>query len=254
MAESTSNSAGPPAYRNEISDQPLPEILVTIGKHLIPGVLECYREGKLVRIFIDGGNVAFASSSDPSDSLRAYLLETGAITRRDHDECAAKLCEGGKSEKALLIEAGAVEPRVLLDGIRAQVGNVVMSTFSWDEGAVTFLPGKEKLPDAARLRIPIPEIVRSGARNVTDAKRLVARMGGRTAVVRREPALDDATLDDDEQKLVDHIGNKTTLYDLVRIPPGSQSENAKILYGLFALELISIKQRKQIKVQLKMNE
>ena len=254
MAESTSTSSPAPAFRKEISDQPLPEILVTIGKHRVPGVLECYREGKLVRIFIDGENVAFVSSSDPADSLRAWLLRQGSITQRDHDECAAKLCEGGRSEKALLIESGALEPRVLLDGIRDQVRSVVTATFAWEEGEVTFLPGKERLPETARLRIPIPEIVRSGVRTLPEARAIVARMGGRLAIIRCEAPTDGATFSEDEKRLLDRIENKTTLYELVQTPPLSQSDNAKILYGLFALQHVSIKPPKGIKVQLKMNE
>src|SRR3954451_20135096 len=67
-------------YRGDLAQSALPEILYTIDRFQVPGVIEASREGVVKRVFIKEGNVVHATSTDRNDSLGTYLQKSGALS------------------------------------------------------------------------------------------------------------------------------------------------------------------------------
>jgi len=67
-------------YRGELRETALPEILYTIDRFQVPGIIEASRGDVLKRVFIKEGNVVHATSSSREDSLGTYLQESGLLT------------------------------------------------------------------------------------------------------------------------------------------------------------------------------
>ncbi|MGA7616984.1 MAG: DUF4388 domain-containing protein [Thermoanaerobaculia bacterium] len=241
-----------PQFRSDLSQTPLPEVLITVHRYRIPGYIECSRSGETKKIYIDDGAIIFASSSRREDSLGDRLLEKGIITREQYDQSARLLKETGRRQGQILAEMKAIEPKVLFVSVREQVEEIVWSVFAWPEGEVVFLPGRDKHEEFIKLHIPIPRAVLSGVRRMKDARALVARMGSRhTVFMRSERAADPGfELSAEELVLLESVDGTRTLEELTTTPALSQVENAKVLYGMFALRLIERKPPKQIKIQV----
>lgn len=243
-----------PLYRTTLAENPLPEVLVKIDRYRVPGVLEMKAAERTARIYTDAGVIVYATSSEKSDSLLDWLLARGTINQGQYDDCERRHQSTGHRIRAVLIESGTIDALALIPLLREYVQSVFVSLFGWAEGEVAFRPGRDLGPDALHLKIPISPMIVAGARAIQHAKPLIDRMGGPLAIVRRNEEVDDSFLSDEERNLFLGLESRLSLMEAAKLPPLSQSENAKILYGLYALEMISIKPPKQIKVQLKVND
>jgi hypothetical protein len=240
-----------PLYRTDLAQTPLPEILVTIHRYKAPGMIECRRGAEVKTIYLDNGQIIFATSNQLRDSLGDKLLREGKITREQYDESVRRLAVTGKRQGTILTEMQVIEPRDLFVALRDQIQEIVWSVFAWDSGTVGFTPGRDKHREFVKLHIGVPQAILHGVRRMPDARALVSRLGAKTTLLERTGnVVEGLTLSGDEQRLLDAVDGRRTLYDLVLTPPVPAADNARILYAFFALQLIAVKTPRQIKVQL----
>jgi hypothetical protein len=237
-------------YQTDLAQTPLPEILVTIHRYKVPGTIECRRGDEMKRVFLDRGQIIFATSNRVEDSLGDKLLREGKLTRDQYDESGRRMRTTGKRQGVTLIEMHALEPKDLFVALRAQIQEIVWSLFAWQDGTVIFTPGRDKHLEFIRIDIPIPQAIMQGVRRMPDARVLVSRLGTKTTLLERT-ANDavDLALAADEGALLEHVDGRTPLVDLIATPPLGSADNARILYGFFALQLVSIRQ--PVRVQIK---
>lgn len=249
----SSNSAKS-LFKGDLSQTPLPEVLVTIHRYKAPGVVECVRPGETKHIFIDEGNIIFATSTNIADSLGIRLLQQGIISQAQFDESVEKLKESGaKRQGVILVEMRAIEPKQLFVSVKEQVQDIVWSVFEWAEGTVSFQPGRDRTQEFIKLNFPTRQAVIQGVRRIADARTLVARMGKKATVFARVPDADfsNLALTPEEQVQYELVDGKKALYELIQYGPLAPAENAKILYALFALRLVEVKETAGIKVKVR---
>jgi hypothetical protein len=248
------NSATKSLFKGDLAQTPLPEVLVTIHRYKAPGVVECIRPSETKHIFIDEGNIIFATSTNIADSLGIRLLEQKLITKAQFDESVERLKESGaKRQGVILVEMRAIEPKQLFVSVKEQVQDIVWSVFEWTEGTVSFQPGRDRTQEFIKLNFPTRQAVIQGVRRIGDARTLVARMGKKATVLARvaEADFSNLALAPEEQVQYELVDGKKALYELIQYGPLSPAENAKILYAFFALRLIQVKESTGIKVKVK---
>jgi hypothetical protein len=250
MVPSEPSAATPLLYKGELAQTPLAEILVKVHRYKVPGKIECRRGDELKRIFVDRGNVIFASTSLLSESLGDTLVRDGRITREQYDESVRRLRSTGKRHGVVLVEMDLLKQHELILAVRKHIQEIVWSIFAWEFGTVTFTPGREKELEFVQIELPIPDAVMRGVRLMPDARALVERLGTRTTVLTKTGE-QLADLGTDEKRLLDRADGKVPLFELVTTPPLSQGENARLLYGLVTLGLLARASARQIKVQVR---
>lgn len=242
-------------YRSDLAGTPLPEVLLTIHKYRVPGTVDCSRGSEQKSIFIDEGNIIFASSNQTADSLGDRLLARDLITREQYDESVRLLTTANNSKRqgTILVEMGALQPKDLFVSVRDQVQCVVWSIFDWASGAVSFAPGREKHTEFIKLAIPIPDAVLEGVRGMSDIKRLLGRVGGKSTVLERNPDRrpSDLDLDATETGVLESIDGKLTLSELISLGITPPPRAARTLYALFILGLIQPRAARPMKVQFR---
>lgn len=241
-------------YRGDLATTPLPEMLVTVHRYKAPGVIACVLGDQVRRIYIDAGNIIFATSNNLDDSLGVRLMRKDLITRAQFDESVRILKKSGaKRQGVILVEMGAINPKVLFDEVKDQVQGIVWSVFEWNAGTVSFEPGRPLTTEFIKLNVPTREAVMEGVRRVRDARTLVSRIGKKATVLQKITNADfsNLTLKAEEQVQYDLVDGKTAFVDLVQLGPLAPAENAKIVYALYALKLISVKESSGVKVKVK---
>src|SRR5512141_723324 len=99
------NSPSPaPLYQTDLAQTPLAEILVTIHRYKVPGLVECRNEDQVKRIYLDKGRIIFATTNQLSESLGDMLLAEGRITRPQYDESVQRLKLTGKRHGTTMVE------------------------------------------------------------------------------------------------------------------------------------------------------
>ena len=245
--------AARPVYQTDLSQTPLPEILVTIHRYKAPGTIECRRGSEVKEIFLDAGNIIFATSNQVRDSLGDRLLNEGQITREQYEESVRRLVATGKRQGTILTEMRVVSAEVMLEAVRAQIQDILWSIFAWEGGSVAFTPGREKHHEFVKIGIPIPQALIEGVRHIADMKPLMARLGSKATIMARtrNAAATELVLDEDEAALLAAVDGKRVLFELVNLQPLASGVNARLLYAFATLGLISEKPDGRIKVQVR---
>lgn len=253
MGPANDQSPAPsPLYQTDLATTPLPEILVKIFRHRAPGILECRRGDVIKRIYVDRGQIVFATTNQLSESLGDKLLREGKITREQYDESVQRLRVTGKRHGVTLMEMKALDQNELAVAVRDQIQEIVWSIFAWPDGTVSFTPGREKHLEFVKIELSVPRAVLQGVRRMPDARALIARLGTKsTQLVRTESKPEEGDLSPEEKRLYNSVDGRTALYELVTTTPLTPGDNARILYGLFALQLVTVRQSSPVKVQVK---
>lgn len=254
MTPFLSDPAARPVFETDLTQTPLPEILVTVYRHKVPGTIECRRGNEVKEIYLDRGHIVFATSNQVRDSLGDRLLNDGLITRAQYEESVRRLLAGDRRQGTILTEMRVLEPERMLEAVHEQIQEIVWSIFAWEGGTAGFIPGRDRHREFVKLDIPIAQAILEGVRHISDAKALLARVGTRaTVVARTQDQTAELVLDEDEQNLLAAANGKRNLADLVNTPPLSAGVNARLLYACFIMGLISVKETRAIRVKVQTN-
>lgn len=231
-------------FRSELEKTPLPEILATINRYGVPGVLEVSRENVIKEIFFLDGDVIFATSTDRRESLGEYLVRSGEITREQLGRSSEELENTpGSRHGEVLVRMGFLNQSLLGKSVRRQVQAIMWSLFNWNEGHMCFTVGTSREDETFKIKIPTARAILAGCRRIEDPKIITARLGGRGAVFKRLPKprhLEKFRFEPDELELLELVDGKRNLYDLCENGPLSPGANARILYALVELQLVTM--------------
>ncbi len=231
-------------YRSDLEKTPLAEILATVNRYGVPGVLEVEREGVVKRVYLLEGDIIFATSTDRSESLGDYLVREGQITQAQLEESTEELASSpGARHGEILVKMGILDRDKLGAAVRLQVQSILWSLFNWKEGNVTFKVGRAKDDEVYKIKIPAARAIIAGCRRIEDPKMITARMGGRGAILKklpRPPHLENLRLEPDERELLELVDGKKTLYELCERGPASAGANARVLYAFAELHMLAV--------------
>jgi hypothetical protein len=228
-------------YRGDLGQTALPEILYTVDRFQVPGVIEASRHGVVKKVYIKEGNVVHATSSDRDDSLGSYLERSGVLSPEVVAETMAERERQNKRYGLLLMERGVLSPSEIYRAIRKQIEAIVWSLFYWQDGDVLFSIGEFREPDAVRIQLPMRQVILQGIKRAPNARSLVGRLGRKETVLEpcyRSEDLIELALDAEEYRLLCLVDGRRSLYEICVGGPLSASENGKILYAFQVLQLI----------------
>lgn len=164
-------------------------MLAIIHRTRVAGVIEAAAGEFSKMVWLEGGYVVHASSSDLADSLGGFLRRIGRLTDGQFQTAMQqRRNDTGRRLGEILIEQGVLSPAQVYQAIREHAEGIVWSLFSWEEGTVTFRMGDLESLDAVRIQIPLRQVIVQGVRRGANAKSLVARMGGATRCSSRPTA------------------------------------------------------------------
>jgi len=230
-------------YTGDLAQEPLPEVLRTIHFYRVPGVLTVESGGVTKKVYLLGGNVIFATSSDRAESLGQYLRKSAVISSGELKASLGRLDLGeGRRHGELLVEMGILTDDQLRQIVTEQVKAILYSAFSWEQGSVTFEVGRFKTDELIRLDVPTPQAILDGIRRLPDPRRCVSRLGPSWTIFDRAeepPEMRDVAFTPAELVLLSQVDGRRTLRDLITLGPGDLGANAKLVYAFWVLRLIS---------------
>ncbi len=166
-------------------------------------------------IYMEAGDIVFATSTDPLDRLTHLLVERGKITQAQLDYAMANLNPTMSIGKNL-IEMGFITQRDLLAVAKGQVERVVGTCLAATEEAPAF---EARELDARTVRLPFdtPAMLLAGVLALSDRELMLEELGPLNQVVVLETRrLQDFTLPADLAKLPGLLDGTRTLLELSR--------------------------------------
>ncbi len=140
------------------------------GKKTGTAVFE-YIDGQSVhsavkKVYCKEGEVIFASSNLQDDRLGRWFLRAGKITQQQCDATEELAKKTGKKTGVVLIELGFITPPMLVDGVKSQVKQIILSLFSIRNGTYRFEEGPLPLADIIPLQMSIGNLILEGLRQL----------------------------------------------------------------------------------------
>jgi len=228
-------------FRGDLAETTLPEILFSIDRFQVPGIVEA-RQGEVVKkIFIKDGFVVHASSTDLDDSLGSFLLRTRQLTPDQYRTSMRERRNSSHRFGVLLIELGLLSPAEVYTAIREQIEAIVWSLFAWQEGQVTFEIGEYQAAGATSIQLPMRQVILRGIKRAPDAKPLVARLGPKETVFEvayHLESLIETALEQQDFELLQRVDGRRSLYEICKTGPYSVADNAKLMYAFQVMQLI----------------
>jgi len=243
-------------FRGQLASSPLAEMLATIHRRGVPGVLQVSRDGARASVYFEGGDVAFATSSEFGESLADCLVRKGHITQAQHQVAERELERStGVRLGEILIQMGYIEADELAAVVREQVQQVLRGLFNWEDGEVVFRVGRFREPGMHEVKMSTPRMILAGCKQIAEGRQVTERLGGRQTVLQRPewpPHLEGFRLEMGEQQLLDLVDGKRSLYQLCDEGPMGHGLNARVLYALWALGIVEREREDagHIKIQL----
>ena len=228
-------------YRGDLARTALPEILSTIEKFGVSGVIDVHRDDVQKRVYLKDGNVIHATSTDRADSLGQYLLRSGKLSEEAFRTVTQERDESDTRYGVLLLALEKMTPAAVYEGVQDQIEAIVWSLFSLADGEVNFTIGEGVPSDMIQIQLPLRRVIFQGILQIEDPKTLVARLGQRDTVF--EPTyqgeeLIEIGLSHDDYAMLKRVDGHKTLYELCADGPLVPAQNARLIYAFSTLHLV----------------
>jgi polyhydroxyalkanoate synthesis regulator phasin len=243
-------------FCGQLASSPLAEMLATIHRRGVPGVLQISRDDASASVYFDGGDVVFATSSECGESLADCLVRKGRITTAQQQVATRELERStGVRLGEVLIQMGYIGADELAATVREQVQQVLRELFNWDDGEVLFRVGRLRERGVYEVKMSTPRVIMIGCRQIAEGRQVTERLGGRQTVLQRPEwplHVGSFPLEAGEQQLLDLVDGKRTLYQLCEEGPMGHGLNARVLYALWVLGIVDRERENagHIKIQL----
>jgi hypothetical protein len=149
----------------------LQKILIDLHVTEKTGILTVRTPFFIKKIYIDKGEVIFASSTCKDDRLGEVLLKVGRITLEQYEESVRVLKMTGKKQGTILVELGYLTPKDLFWGVKHQATEIIYSLFPLEYAEYEFIEG-ESLKDILTLKIHLGSLIYEGLKRVDSFTRI----------------------------------------------------------------------------------
>ncbi|RME32208.1 MAG: DUF4388 domain-containing protein [Thermoflexia bacterium] len=195
----------------------------------------CFKEGKLI----------YASMDGQDDRLVGILQRAGKLSEELARTIRARSdIKDDRELGLLLINAGYVTQKDVLDSVRNHVLEVVYKLFTWPEGVFRFEPNVLPVEGRVTVSIDLENVIMEGARRLKEWERLQEEIPNLDMALRftdrPDARLRSIQLTVDEWRVVSFINPRNTIRQIAQYNNMSDFQIRRIVYGLLQAGLVEL--------------
>ncbi|MGD8464682.1 MAG: DUF4388 domain-containing protein [Anaerolineae bacterium] len=192
-----------------------------------------FREGKLIHTSANGRDAHLAS----------ILARAGKLTEQQAKIIRTR--SKGQTDKELgmlLISAGHVTQRDIIDSVKSDYLETVYGFFTWTDGLFHFEPNQLPPQDAITVPIDLENIILEGSRRVKEWERLQDELPDLDMALkftdRPQAQLRNVNLTVDEWRVISYINPRNSIRRIAQRIGMDDFQIRKIIYGLLQAGLV----------------
>ncbi len=223
----------------DLSRVPIAEVLRRLSAERRSGDLEV-RSGKVVKtVYFDHGRIVFAASNMKKDRLGEALLALGRITDEEFSRASALVASDQRRRFGeALVQAGVMDKKEVGSAVSRQVKQIVISLFSFSEGAASFAERACPIPLEYMVSLSLHRMLYMGIKAMKGEELVLAGLGNldqwvKLAAVPPFP-FGVRKCSADELEILEHAHRRVTLRRLGWDRGGLSPARLKATYGLYA--------------------
>jgi curved DNA-binding protein CbpA len=249
MSGNSSNDRMSVALAGDIKQMTLPWLFQALrtqsktGTAVFEYIQERTAEKTVKKVYFKNGDAIFASSSLQDDWLGRWLVRAGTITEQ---QCAASeelVKKIGKKQGALLVELGFLSPQMLVDGLKHQVKQIIMSLFSIRIGSYRFDEGPLPMADIIPLQMSTGNLILEGVTGL-EWQAIRKALPAPTTIVRptTDPSclFQDAYLTEEQRTVFSLVDGKKSIEEICSQSGVGDFNALKAIYLLLALRMAEV--------------
>jgi hypothetical protein len=175
--------------RGSLEEASLPELLRSICKNRESSILTFYSAEHQKSIYVNDGQIVFASSNNVDDRLGESLLRNGKVTLRNILDAVNEV-RPGKRLGSILCDHQAITPEELVEGVRRQILDIITSLFQMTSGRYELVLKKADTQEMILLNMSTEDIIFMGIKTITAWSRISKGIGSFAS--KWGPAIDSA--------------------------------------------------------------
>lgn len=223
----------PVPFAGRLRDHHLSAILTYLQRAQKTGPLILKRNDQEKIIWINGGDVIFASSRYSGDGLGELLLRTGRISLQHYEEASNEVRRTQKRLGTILVEIGYLKPKELFQAVSEQVHEIILSLFTWIDGDYRFDEGPLPTQEVITLKMSTANLILDGTKRVQDWSRLRMQLPPLDSVIELtdDPLIlfQDFRLSDLEQQVLSLVDGKRPISAIFAASPLNAFDTIKLL-------------------------
>jgi len=212
------------------------------------GALKCKQNTVEKVIFWTEGDITFAISNLPEDSLGEFLIARGRLTREQLEEASQKVTAEARLGK-ILVRESLLNPRDLWWAVQTQVLEIIYSLFQWDHGAFELNKEEEGDFEKIQLSTSTQNIIMEGIRRLDEWGRIRERIPdvARVPVLRLTAAeiAKRVELRDTDRKIITSIDGRKSVLSIVKESGLGEFETQLALLGLISAGYVELEAAKR---------
>lgn len=195
----------------------------------------CFKEGKLI----------YASMDGQDDRLVSILQRAGKISEELARTIRARSdIKDDRELGLLLINAGYVTQKDILDSVRNHVLDIVYKLFTWPEGFFRFEPNVLPVEGRVTVSIDLENVIMEGSRRLKEWERLQEEIPNLDMALRftdrPDARLRSIQLTVDEWRVISFINPRNTIRQIAQYNNMSDFQIRRIVYGLLQAGLVEV--------------
>ena len=220
---------------------PLTAILTALQRSKKTGALIVSRNDQERIIYIRNGDVIFAASKYIGDGFGEMMLKTGRLTLDQFERASAEVRLTKKRLGTVLVELGYISPKDLFNAVTFQVKEIILSLFTWIDGAYRFDDGPLPSEEVITLKMSVANLILEGIKRIQDWSFL--RSGLPDLSIALEMTTDplilfqDMQLKDEERALLAAIDGRQSIRGVFAASDLNAFETLKLLRFFLAIGL-----------------
>ncbi len=157
---------------NGLKEFQLHKILIDSHSNKKTGTITVKTPVFIKKLYVDKGEVVFASSTWKDDRLGEVLLKGGKINLEQYEESVRVLKMTGKKQGTILVELGYLTPKELFWGVKYQVKEIIYSLFALECAEYEFVEGEIPQKDILVMKIQLGSLIYEGLKRIDNFTRI----------------------------------------------------------------------------------
>ncbi|HEC96768.1 MAG TPA: DUF4388 domain-containing protein [Nitrospirae bacterium] len=230
--------------RGSLKDFRLPDILKGLQKTTSTGTLEIHNDSIQKKIYIKNGDLIFASSNQPKESLAKALLTVGKITVDQFKKTVEISEQTGKNQSTTLAELGYLSPQEFVRALKNQVEMIILSSFNVTDATFEFQEGPLDADESIPLRINATNLLYHGYKKVNDLLYLKEECPPLdielSLSMDPEELVQNLSMSDTDRRILSYLDGKHTIKEILSLAQTSDMETFKTIHALLNIGAIEL--------------
>ncbi|MDP2166925.1 MAG: DnaJ domain-containing protein [Thermodesulfovibrionales bacterium] len=233
-------------YEGLLKDFRLSDVLIGLQRGGRTGVLDITNVTEWKILYLDGGDVVFASSNLDSDRMGNILFKEGRITGEQHGRACELMKMTGQREGAALVQLGYLKPTELPWAVKHQIEKIIERLFSLTEGRFEFRETTLPKDEVITLKLSMANLIYRGIKAIENSDRIADWCPPPDSVLAfSSNPLDlfqDVKLDDADRRILSYVDGKTTVKDILSMARREEKEAMRSVYALISTRIIDVRE------------